>query len=165
MIDKDTQDKRCVGGIVKTLRESFETKHADICRDHNALREVIAVYDLMLKELVVRPPRNREEMEAFLKKYLAIALTLPPIVCEKIVGKIKEIWKFFSDGAVRKAKLAANDVKKLCSGHPILKLGFEMEITLDLDNHILLSRNFLAVYIGDPIKAEEDYKNLSQSEN
>lgn len=165
MIDKDTQDRLFVGEAVNHLRESFETKHADICHDHNALRELIAVYDLMLKELAVRMPQNREEMEAFLKKYLAVAVTLSPLVCEKIVGQTKAIWKFFSGGATRRIKLSADEVKQLGSGHPILEAGLKMETTIHLDNHILLSRNFLAVYIGDPIKTENDYKNPVKNEN
>lgn len=165
MIDKDTQNRRFVGEVVNQLRESFEKKHADICNDHNALREVIAVYDLMLKELAARSPRNREEMEAFLKKYLAAAISLSPIACEKVAGQAKEIWKFFSDGSTRKLKLSADDVKKLGSGHPILEAGLKMEVGIDLDNHILLSRNFLAVYIGDPIKTEGDYKDPVKNVN
>ena len=165
MIGKDTQDKRHIGEVVEILRKSFETKHADICRDYNSLREIISFYDTLLKDLAGRELQSGEEADNFLKEHIPFLLVRAPIVKTKAIGIMQELRRLFPNGSRKRLKLSGRQILELCPKEPMAKYSGDREMIFDMDDYLLLSRNFLAVYLGDPIKKEEYYRNPSKFSN
>lgn len=155
--------KEEVFGALKELRGSFENKHSDICGDTGALRDVIAIYDAILSDYICNPPQSKEEAEALYGRHTQDLSAFAPIAARKILAAIAEFGRLFPDGPIRRIKIAAHIVREMLPDNPIAKINTETkEICYELQDYILISRNFLAAYIGDPIKTAECYKNFAQ---
>lgn len=145
------------------LRGSFENKHADICNDKDALRDVIAFYDTMLTDYIGHPPQNQKEVEALYDRHIQGLSAFAPIVKSKILNVIAKLRRFFSNGPKKLIRIAPETVRKMLPDNPIAEITTKTtEIYYELQDYILISRNFLAAYIGDPIKTPECYKNFAQ---
>jgi hypothetical protein len=152
-------------GCVDELRKSFEEKHSDICQNTEALRECIVFYDLALFACATEPPETGEDMDDIMSRCLDFLPLFCPIVRQKMENRINEIRKFFPVGRSRTLKLSVEQVKALFPDHPILKVGIELEGSYFLEDYLLISRNFLAVYIGDPVKVPENFHIRLKSAN
>jgi hypothetical protein len=140
MIRPSTADIGHISWLVDQLRKNFEAKHPEIAKSSEDLREIIAWYDRALLDYYKNPPSDAEGVVLFLAKRFSDLAVLSPVARFKMALRIEELKKIFADGPEKSFHVAR-----------------DIYFWFYLDDQLLLSRNFLAVYLGDPIKGEAHF--------
>lgn len=140
MIKQTSGDLRHISWLLGKLRGSFEKKHADIAPFADQIRAAVGIYDRMLYDFFARPPKNGRETREFFDRHFRRLANFSPLIRKKIAAELSKLEKRFAFGPERTIRIGSAEAK------------------FWLEDDIMIARNFLALYIGDPLRTEKNYK-------